>query len=199
MQTVPEASKIIIERSRYLSEALSKDLINLSSLARYIKPEIEEMLYKKVNNGSIIMALKRIKKDLKPKTPNVKIFKIAPQMSVLTGLFIHRLSPQKKKVENELSYSYITRSSSEIVIATSKKMNTENIAVTSSQDACALIIKLPENAQKTPGIHYFFLKSLAWEGINIIQTFSNSKEYVLFFSSNDIHRAFKTLTTLFSK
>src|SRR3989344_6383938 len=90
MVTVPEASKIIIERSRYLSEALSKDLINLSSLARYIKPEIEEMLIKKVNNGSIIMALKRIKKDLKPKTPNVKIFKISPQMSVTTGLNLYR-------------------------------------------------------------------------------------------------------------
>ena len=48
MITVPEAAKKIVMRSRYLSEAMSKGIINNSSLARYIKPEIEEMLLKKV-------------------------------------------------------------------------------------------------------------------------------------------------------
>ena len=44
MITVPEATEKIVKRSRYLSEALSKDLINISSLSRYIKPEIEEII-----------------------------------------------------------------------------------------------------------------------------------------------------------
>ena len=68
MLTVPEASKIIIERSRYLSEALSKDLINLSSLARYIKPEIEEMLIKNIQ--AIIQA-----KTLKIAKENLELLK----------------------------------------------------------------------------------------------------------------------------
>lgn len=198
MITVPEASKIIIERSRYLSEALSKDLINLSSLARYIKPEIEEMLIKKVNNGSIIMALKRIKKDLKPKTPNVKIFKIPPQMSVTTGLNLYRLDNLKSpnlKVQN----FFLSQTNSETVIVASKnpylKAQTEHII----ENVAAVNINLPEEAQDASGIHYFFLKSLAWEGINIVETFSNSKEYILIFSENDIHRAFKILTSLFTR
>ena len=49
MVTVAEGVKRIIERSRYLQEALEKELINISSLARYIKPELEEMLIKKTS------------------------------------------------------------------------------------------------------------------------------------------------------
>lgn len=191
MITVPEASKIIIERSRYLSEALSKDLINLSSLARYIKPEIEEMLIKKVNNGSIIMALKRIKTDLKPKNANVKIFKIPPQMSVTTGLKIYRLKNAKTL---DFSPLYTMSTQKETVIVTEKVLNRQL-----KQNVASLTIHLPEEAQSTSGIHYFFLKSLAWEGINIIETFSNSNEYILIFSEDDIHRAFKILTSLYNK
>lgn len=191
MVTVPEASKIIIERSRYLSEALSKDLINLSSLARYIKPEIEEMLLKKINNGSIIMALKRIKKDLKPHTPNVKIFRIPPQMNVITGLKIYRtVSYHLEKPANPL---FISKTSNETVFVSNESLDL------SSKSVAAIVINLPAEAQETSGIHYFFLKSLAWEGINIEETFSNSKEYVLVFIEEDIHRAFKILTSLFSK
>ena len=191
MVTVPEASKIIIERSRYLSEALSKDLINLSSLARYIKPEVEEMLVKKVNNGSIIMALKRIKKGLKPKTPNVKIFKIPPQMSVLTGLKLYRTKSINDADVNPL---FISKGTNETVFVVDKDINLSN-----KQNSAAIIINLPDDAQMTSGIHYFFLKSLAWEGINIEETFSNSKEYVLIFNEEEIHRAFRVLTGLFSK
>ena len=56
MITVPEAAKKIIERSRYLSEAISKGIINYSALARYIRPEIEQILIKKVSLASVIMA-----------------------------------------------------------------------------------------------------------------------------------------------
>lgn len=56
MITVPEATKKIVERSRYLVEAMSKGLINYSSLARYIKTELEQMLLKPVSEASILMA-----------------------------------------------------------------------------------------------------------------------------------------------
>jgi hypothetical protein len=88
MITVPEATKKIVERSRYLSEALVKDIINLSSLARYIKPDLEQMLIKDVSSGSIIMALKRLQKNIKPKYKNEDIFSHHPEMTVRSGLFL---------------------------------------------------------------------------------------------------------------
>ena len=67
MITVPEATKNIISRSRYLTEAISKGIINNSSLARYIKPEIEEMIKKSASMPSIIAAINRVSSTIKPK------------------------------------------------------------------------------------------------------------------------------------
>src|SRR5258706_5208348 len=86
MYTVPEATKVIIERSRYLTEAMSKDLINYSSLARYIKPELEKTLMKPISEASIIMAVKRIAEDIKPKFVPLTIFKTTPEMIVRSNL-----------------------------------------------------------------------------------------------------------------
>ena len=51
MITVAQATEKIIYRSRYLSEAISKGLINTSALARYIKPEVDEILIKQVKSS----------------------------------------------------------------------------------------------------------------------------------------------------
>ncbi len=80
MITVPEITEIIIQRSRYLSEALSKDLINSSSLARYIKPEIEKILLKKVSLSSVIMAIRRLPKKSLPNVNPTKIFNKKPSI-----------------------------------------------------------------------------------------------------------------------
>ena len=87
MITVPEATKKIVERSRFLSEAISKRLINYSSLARYIKPELEEMLFKKVSQGSIIMALKRLESEFVPKYNPQNVFGEAPEMNIRSNLY----------------------------------------------------------------------------------------------------------------
>lgn len=195
MVTVPEASKIIIERSRYLSEALSKDLINLSSLARYIKPEIEHMLFKKVNTSSIIMALKRIKKDLRPKNLHVKIFDIPPRISVLTGLLLYRINDKNFTLPNT---GYISKTDSETVVVVPQDVDLKYKANKNTEKVSAISISLPKETQGTPGVHYFFLKSLAWEGVNIIESYSNSKEYVLIFSNDDIQQAFRIITSLFN-
>src|SRR5260221_9706785 len=87
MITVPEATKKIVERSRYLTEAMSKGLINYSALARYIKQELEEMLLKPVSEASILMALRRIERELQPKFVPLKIFTTPPDMMVRSNLF----------------------------------------------------------------------------------------------------------------
>lgn len=153
MITVPEAAKKIIMRSRYLSEAISKGLINNSSLARYIKPEIEEMLVKRVSNSAIIMALKRMSKDIKPKYFAGNIFKTPPLITVKSNLDSGKLS--------------------------------------------SVTIELPDNAIKTPGVLYFFVKSLAWEGINIVSVNTTEKEINLIFEKKDINRAFNIIQALF--
>src|SRR5689334_8332192 len=53
-----------IVKSPFLEEGLIRGLINYSALARQLKPEFEARLYKKLETGSIVMALKRLSKKL---------------------------------------------------------------------------------------------------------------------------------------
>ncbi len=168
MITVPEAAEKVVFRSRYLVEAMSKGIINNSSLARYIKPEIEKMLLKEVSISSIIMALQRMSSDIKPKYFAGNIFKTPPQIIVHSNL-----EPKD-----------------------TKELETQDFKL---KDLSSVTIKLPKVAIKTPGILYFFIKSIAWEGINIIKVETGACEISLIFEKKDINRAFNIVQSLFSK
>jgi len=59
MKTISSAVEDYIKSKPFLISALSQGIINLTSLSRIIKSEIEESLRKEVKYGAIVMALKR--------------------------------------------------------------------------------------------------------------------------------------------
>lgn len=215
MITVPDGTRLIIERSRYLSEALSKKLINHTALARYIQPELEKMLIKEISIASVIMAIRRIEGELHPKNARSIIFSQTPEILVRSGLSlisIKRTTESEELIHNLFitrikgSFHLIIIGSSEIVIALSNNILESTLPkiprkILSPQiKNCALVtIYLPENLQKNPGIYYFFLKSLAWEEINILLCTSTSNEFSLFFEEKDVHRAHAVIASLFVK
>src|SRR3989344_4489489 len=131
MRTVPDGVKIIIERSRYLSEALSKKLINNSALAEYIRPELEQLVFKKVTTGSIVMAIRRLEASLNPKYSKSILFRTPPEMLVRSGLTII-IVKRTKESEDAIKHLFINRvkgtfhsitiGSTEIVIAVSTSL-----------------------------------------------------------------------------
>src|SRR3989344_4274286 len=215
MITVTEAAKRIIERSRYLQEALEKNLINTSSLARYIKPELEEMLVKKTSNSAIIMAIRRIMKDLKPRFTYKNIFKSTPDMITRSNLteinianskYLFEKYPDLIRVFKSQAESFftITEGVFETTIILSrdlypniKKLLKEESIVDEFHDLCSITIRLPKEAIFNPGVFYFFLKSLAWEGVNIIEVVSAYRELTLILERKDTNKAFSIVQSLF--
>ena len=59
MKTIAQSINTIISRKPFLAELLAEGIINISSLARKIKPELEDLLRKPVQNGAVVMALNR--------------------------------------------------------------------------------------------------------------------------------------------
>ncbi|MBF8249723.1 MAG: aspartate kinase [Candidatus Levybacteria bacterium] len=215
MLTVPEAAEKIINRSRYLSEAISKGLINLSALARYMKPELEEMLNKKVSDTAIFMALNRLSATIKPRYVFKNIFKSPPDMIVrsnLIGLTIAHsekladryLSILKLSDTNDKHFLTVTQGTFNATIITSKDLVNsiknilkDEIIVTEFTNLSSITIKLPKEAVSTPGIFYFFLKSLAWEGVNIVEIVSSYLEFTLILPEKETNRAFSIIQSLF--
>ena len=65
MNTITSCVHNILRHQPFLDDAISKDLINYSSLAAYLQPEVEKELGKPVKQGSIIMALRRYPPQIK--------------------------------------------------------------------------------------------------------------------------------------
>ena len=217
MLTVSEAAEKIINRSRYLSEAISKGIINISSLSRYIKPELEEMLSKKVSNAAIFMALNRLSSQIKPKYVFKNIFKTPPDMIVRSNLVEITVTHSETLVEKypellkmsgpkDKYFFTITEGVFETTIIASLDLKSsiknalKNEAIAAEfSNLSSITIRLPKEAISTPGIFYFFLKSLAWEGVNIIEIVSAYLEFTLILPEKETNRAFSILQSLFVK
>ena len=88
MITVPEIVEDIIRKSPFLDQSLYLRIINLSALARVIKPEVEKGVMKEVHLGAIIMALNRLSKKTQRKLKSQEeIFSSAPDLMVRSNLF----------------------------------------------------------------------------------------------------------------
>jgi len=72
MNSIGKITEELINKSPFLREAMTDDLINISALARKLKPEIEEMIGSEVKEGAIVMAIKRMTPGLYHRL-NVKI------------------------------------------------------------------------------------------------------------------------------
>lgn len=216
MITVPQAVEKIINRSRYLTEALSKDLINTASLARYIKPEVEDLTFKGVTIGSIAVAIKRLQKSFSKGYRKITVFVEAPDMiarSNLTLLYVKnsdsllsKLSEVEKNSQEFKKKALFTYGRAETAILTNK-INLESIKTLLQREevsrtfpnVSSITIHLPKDAVVSPGIFYFFIKSLAWEGVNILDILSTETELTLIFEPKDMNTAFAILRSLFEE
>lgn len=201
MITVAQATEKIIHRSRYLSEALSKNLINTSSLARYIKPELEKMLLKKVSDAAILMAINRLAKDIKPHYSSHAILTSAPEMILRSSLILATYANTSKILASIATLSanhsfFLFTKHTNIVLLYPKSLE-EKMTPETIQYVSAITIVLPKDVMHTPGIYYFFLKSLAWEGINIVELFSVEEQLTLVFEEKDVSNAYTILQSLF--
>ncbi len=212
MITVPEATKKIVERSRYLSEAISKGIINYSALARYIKPELEQMLMKKISNASVIMALNRLESEFAPKFKQSNVFRSPPEIIVRSNLIfvalpnseVQGLSVLISRDANSRSFFLKSQGIHESSLILSqdlfekyKSTIKDKNPLTLEDKVSAVTIYLPGEALKTSGIYYFFLKSLAWEGLNILEIVSTLSELTIVVADSDTEHTFTIIKSLF--
>lgn len=206
----------IIGKSPFLEEALGEGLINISSLARKIQPEVEKLLGRPIQSGAIVMAINR-----RPLGREVKVSREIREFMNKLGDVIVRSDLLDYTFENssglndcnKLLMSSITGGKDlfctisqgvfETTIVASKLLNNqiESIYSTEKQISCktslsSITIKLPESNTEVSGIYYFLMKNLAWVGINICEVISTTNEITLVVSEADVHEAFTILMGL---
>ncbi len=216
MQSLGKITEELINRSPFLREAMSENLINISSLARKLRPEIEKSLKKEVNEGAIVMAIKRMppgyyhQLDLKIKNVMGEIGDILVRSNLTNFTFENSDSLKEKQLElvNILnkendSFFAITRGITETTlivndghIETIEKLFKNEKITSNTKNLASVTVKLPSINIELHGVYYYILKHLAWDGINITEIISTSNEFTTVVSQSDIDRAFSILMRL---
>lgn len=206
----------IIKKSPFLEEALAEGIINLSSLSRQIKPEIDEQLHKDVQIGAIVMALKRLSPKFDPNL-KIKVKKVINRLGDITvrskityftfensETIIDKqaelLKGLKGKKDTFFAFSQGVYETT-IILSDSEKNGVESIFATetlvqATKGLSSITIKLPRENADTSGIYYFILKKIAWEGINILDIISTTHEFTIIVNDESVDRAFSILKNL---
>jgi hypothetical protein len=217
MITVSEEVQRIVNSSPYLADGLYRGILNLSALAREIRPQIEATLLKEVSQGAIVMALKRLADSL-DQTPGAgesllheaRDLMVRSNLSELTYLRSETTITNQKRLLDQIqssSDSFVTFSQgvyeTTIVVSSRLKDKVETIfqaerQISQLNDLSAIVIKLPAEAVAVPGIHYPILKQLAWKGVSVIQLVSTFTELTIILDRQKVDLAFSVLLSLLS-
>lgn len=216
MANIGKLTEDIINRSPFLRESLTEELINVSALARKIKPEIEEITKKEIKEGAIIMAIKRMSPGYYHRI-NLKIknfmgtlgdFLVRSDLEDFTfenseTLILSQAELMKALNDDKDAFYTYCRGVNESTVITSTSVTNKLRQIfkneklkSHSADLASITIKLPIVNTEISGIYYYILKHLAWEGINIVEVVSTANEFTVVVKSDDIDSAFSVLMQL---
>ncbi len=214
--TIVEVVDQYLRQSPFLEEALADNLINVSSLARSIKPFIEEKLKKPVKEGAIIVAINRrepnyyykvnlgikgflknlgdiiVRSDLRDYT-----YSNSETLMDSVRILIGRMSGEKDLFVTVSRGIYETT----IIVSRAVEIMAATIfekekLIAEKSNLSSITIRLPKNNTEISGIYYFILKKIAWAGINIVEVISTSNEFTLVVSEEYVHQALGILIEL---
>ncbi|MGB5170373.1 aspartate kinase [Eudoraea sp.] len=216
MKTISSVVEEYIKKKPFLQSALAQGIINLTSLSRLIKPEIEVELGKDVRNGAIVMALKRLSDDLEFRATHriIKVLKNIGEITVRSSLTDFTFLVSDTILENQTELLNEVNQNKDVFYTSSRGVNELNVVVSNSLDPTieklfkkerctqkaenlsSITVKLPAENVSVPGIYYFIFQRLAWEGIVLYEVISTTNEFTILVNDEQVDVAFKTIKDL---
>lgn len=215
MLTIGEIAKGLIQKTPFLEEAIAEGLINISSLARKLKPQIEEALYKEVKDGAIVMAINRMlpgyqfKLDfgLQQFVNNLGDFVIQSGLMHYTFENSNTLALRQRDLITQIAENQDYYSASRgifettVVVSSSttellEKIFADEKLIYQKYSLSSITLRLSLKRTETTGFYFYILKELALENINIEELISTTNEFTILVSDKDIDRAFSVLMRL---
>ncbi|MFY7670652.1 hypothetical protein ACOSP6_06145 [Tenacibaculum sp. MEBiC06402] len=216
MKTIQEAVEITIRKTPFIEEALNEKLINVSSLARVILPEVAQQLKKEVKVGAVMMAINRlspvnelrIRKNIKKLALNLGDVIVRSDLCDFTfkntpTLFKRIAKILDKASENNDLFLTISQGIFETNIVASVILQPfiveifeDEILINNVTDLASITIKLPKENLEQSGIYYFILKQFAWANIAVQEVISTTHEMTIVVKESDVNETFGILMDL---
>lgn len=216
MKTISSVVEQYIKKKPFLQTALAQGIINLTSLSRQVKPEIESQLGKEVRNGAIVMALKRLSDDLEFRATHriIKVLKNIGEITVRSSLTDYTFLLSETILENQRKLLEAVNRNKDVFYTSSRGVNELNIVVSNSlnkevetlfsderltqkaENLSSITVKLPAENVSVPGIYYFIFQRLAWEGIVLYEVISTTNEFTILVDDEQVDIAFSVIKDL---
>ncbi|WP_442264866.1 hypothetical protein ACSIGC_10980 [Tenacibaculum sp. ZS6-P6] len=216
MKTIQEAVEITIRKTPFIEEALNEKLINVSSLARLILPEVAQQLKKEVKVGAVMMAINRlspanelrIRKNIKKLALDLGDVIVRSDLCDFTfknspTLFKKIATILGKSAENNDLFLTISQGIFETNIVASKSLQPliqetflKEVLINNVDNLASITIKLPKENLEQSGIYYFILKQFAWANIAVQEVISTTHEMTIVVKENDVNETFSILMDL---
>lgn len=216
MKTISSVVELYIKKKPFLQSALAQGIINLTSLSRIVKPEIEEELGKDIRNGAIVMALKRLSDDLEFRATHkiIKVLKNIGEITVRSSLTDYTFLASDTILVQQAKLLEAINQNQDVFYTSSRGVNEINIVISNVMDATvenmfsaerctqkaeelsSITVKLPAENVSVPGIYYFIFQRLAWEGIVLYEVISTTNEFTILVDDEQVDIAFRTIKDL---
>lgn len=216
MANLREELNGLLKEQPFVEEALHEGLINISSLARRIKPDLENRMGKELNEGAIVMAIRRMGPGLQIQLQN-RFRKFMAQIGdviVRSNLVDYTFQNSPGMVDSERRFIEMIRGEQSGFYSFSRGVDETTIIISvhfekalrsafekeqvlnTVSELSSITLKMPESNRETLGLYYFFFKSLSEGGVNVMEVISTSNEATFVVKQRDIDRAFSILNSL---
>jgi hypothetical protein len=210
MITIPEKVEELVNQSPYLREAITDKIVNLSALARQLKPQIDAALLRDSSESAIFIALQRYAATLKP------YYQVNPadylaNLGLRTELFeltvknsaslLNKLSKLAKSLEDQHASLFVfTQGQYETTIITSASLKTtlnetlkEEVITNTIPDLTGITLQRTHGQVETTGVLQFPLRILAWEGISVIEIVTTLNEMMIIVRDFEVDKAVSSI------
>lgn len=212
MQTIAAAVTQVVHDSPLLEECLAAGILNLSAVARMIRPRVEKECMKKAGTAALVMALRRLAPHLRRRAGDPRgILRLVRDITVRSNIteFTFRNSDTILQCQVRLidrvrkqgdhfitctqgvhEMTVMVQADLEVVV---EKIFHGERRVSRVRNLAALGIHLTPKVVEVPGVYYAILKQLTWSGINVVEVVSTMTELTLLLEKKNVEKAFLVL------
>ncbi len=217
MIRISEAVQEIVETHAALRFGFYHDLMNLTKVARFLRPSIEARTKKEVTDAAVLMNLSRLQKKLArlPQSQSRRDKLVLDKVSIQSGLCAatvaksptsHReLNRVFNRVQSRNGFITVTEGMREVtVIVEAENLRLVTSALSSPprilhDDLAAVGVAFDERYLKVKGILFQLMEEIALQNINVIEIASTATEFSIFLREEDVQLAFDALFNRFSR